>query len=365
MKTKKLAMMTALVVLAVSVLFACSANNDTGKEPNGNSASSEYVPGVTTFKVSDSPCARVIPGIPGNGFPGADDYVPEIPAKTVGLFGKLYVPNDIEEGQKRPVVIYSHGFSATADIGASLGENYASKGIVFYAFDFAGGANNSRSTGVTTLEMSVLTESEDLVAAINHVKGMSFVDPERIYLVGESQGGWVTAYVAERHPDEVKGIMLLYPALNIGEPEVKLNKGRQNMEFPYNPMKGTEFDFSANPEIPAEIAAMMTTYVGEGYYNAVFDGPFEPSRFVDGTMDTLWIYDEIAKFPGDVLIFHGKADPLVVVGSSEKAYEKYNERSSGTVELILDENGVHSRDSFSQETLDRIFNDFTNIIWGI
>lgn len=40
-----------------------------------------------------------------------------------------------------------------------------------------------------------------------------FVDPDRIALMGASQGGMASAVAASRHADEFSGLILLYPAL--------------------------------------------------------------------------------------------------------------------------------------------------------
>jgi pimeloyl-ACP methyl ester carboxylesterase len=276
--------------------------------------------------------------------------------RQINLYGKLYVPVETTAAEARfPVIVMGHGFSMTADIQIDLADYYARNGVAACVFDFAGGSNESRSAGRSSLEMSVLTESEDLAAMMDHVKTLGFIDPGRLYLLGESQGGWVVSYVAATRPGEVRGLNLLYPALSIGDWEIQFNRGQENIVYPYNPMKGTFFDSLGIPE-------MFLTHVGEAYYDAVYDGPFEQSRFVDGTISTLWIYDEIAKFPGSALIFHGGRDPLVPLASSRKAAEKWAARDAGTVRLVVDENAAHSRDSFTLENQARMRGDFLALI---
>ena len=52
------------------------------------------------------------------------------------------------------------------------------------------------SEGLTT-EMSVLTEVQNLKDAIRIASGMEYTDPQKIYLMGSSQGGLVTALTAQ------------------------------------------------------------------------------------------------------------------------------------------------------------------------
>ena len=44
------------------------------------------------------------------------------------------------------------------------------------------------------------------------LKKQSFVDAEQIFLLGASQGGVVSAITAAEHTDEIRGLILLYPA---------------------------------------------------------------------------------------------------------------------------------------------------------
>lgn len=60
--------------------------------------------------------------------------------------------------------------------------------------------------------MSIFTEQADLEAVLTMAQGLDFVDPDRIFLRGTSQGGAVSAITAAEHADEIRGLILLYPA---------------------------------------------------------------------------------------------------------------------------------------------------------
>ena len=57
-----------------------------------------------------------------------------------------------------------------------------------------------------------MTEVSDVTAILNAAKTWDFVDTDRIFLQGGSQGGLVTAIAGIRHQDEIAGLILHYPA---------------------------------------------------------------------------------------------------------------------------------------------------------
>lgn len=128
------------------------------------------------------------------------------------IYGVIHIPTGIEE--KMPAIILSHELGATLDRVKGYGEALAKAGYVTCCFDFCGGGRNSRSDG-EMLDMSVLTEKADLEAVLNEVKKLDFVDTDSIYLMGNSQGGLVTAMTASEHKDEIRAIILIYPAFSI------------------------------------------------------------------------------------------------------------------------------------------------------
>lgn len=126
------------------------------------------------------------------------------------IYGVLYVPRE-PRAEQMPAVIISHGFGGNHTAGASYAESLAGQGYVVYCFDFRGGSPGSRSDG-STLEMSIMTEADDLTAAMNDIRSLPYVQKDEIFLMGTSQGGVVSALVAARNPQTVRGLVLLYPA---------------------------------------------------------------------------------------------------------------------------------------------------------
>lgn len=130
------------------------------------------------------------------------------------IYGVAYIPQNA--GEKMPAVIFSHGFGGTHQVGDGYARALAQKGYMVYCFDFCGGGLGS-SSGGSPLEMSVFTEKADLEAVMEMVSSLDYVDSENLFLMGTSQGGAVSAITGADHRDEVRGMILLYPAFVLAD----------------------------------------------------------------------------------------------------------------------------------------------------
>ena len=200
------------------------------------------------------------------------------------IYGVVYIPQGA--GDKMPAVIFSHGFGGTHAVGSTYAEALAEKGYVVYCFDFCGGSPGSRSDG-STLEMSLFTEQADLEAVISMVQQLDYVDSNNLFLMGSSQGGAVSAITGAAHPDEIRGMVLLYPAFVMVDEANSL--------------------FESVQQIP-ETYYFMWMNVGRVY--------FEPLLDYD-------IYGAIAAYDRDVLLIHGDADSIVPLEYSQRALQAY------------------------------------------
>ena len=220
------------------------------------------------------------------------------------IYGVLYLPQNAQD--KLPAVIFSHGFGGNYQVGAQYAQALAERGYVVYCFDFCGGSPGSRSDG-STLEMSIFTEQADLEAVIDGIRELEYVDDENLFLMGSSQGGAVSAITAAAHPDEIRGMVLLYPAFVLVDRANEL--------------------FQSAEEIP-DTYYFMWMNVGRAY--------FEPLLDYD-------IYEAIAPYEADVLLIHGDADGIVPLSYSERALEVYR---SARLEVIPDAgHGFYGQDA--------------------
>lgn len=199
------------------------------------------------------------------------------------IYGRLYVPVG---KQNPPLVILSHGFGGTYRNCEDYAISFAQNGFASFAFDFCGGGYGSKSSGKMT-EMSVLTEAADLNAVLDFFKSYSGIDSEKIFLLGESQGGFVSTYVAANRAEDVAALIAFYPAYVLQDD----SKAR-------NP----------NPQNGSETQSIMGMTVGKIY---------------DVDAQSFDIYDVMKNFAKKVLIVHGTADSIVPVSYSERAQKTF------------------------------------------
>lgn len=200
------------------------------------------------------------------------------------IYGVIRIPQGA--GKKMPAVIFSHGFGGRYTAGSRYAQALAEQGYVVYCFDFCGGSPGSLSGG-STLEMSLFTEQADLEAVISMVQGLDYVDSENLFLMGTSQGGAVSAITGAAHPEEIRGMVLLYPAFVMVDEANSL--------------------FQSEEDIP-ETYYFMWMNVGKDYFAPLLDYD---------------IYGAIAAYDRDVLLIHGDADDIVPLACSERALEAY------------------------------------------
>ncbi len=199
------------------------------------------------------------------------------------IWGVAFIPE--LDREKYPLVICSHGLGGSYTSCMEYAELLASHGLATYCFDFRGGGGN-RSDGKTT-EMSLITEATDIQTVIAAAKQWDFVDPDRIILLGESQGGAASAIAAARSTDDVNGLILCYPALLVHD--------------------AVHEQFDSLDEVP-------DTY----YFNWITAGrPYAAD---------VWDYDvysEIGNYTKPVLLMHGDRDGIVPISYAEHAAEVY------------------------------------------
>ena len=214
----------------------------------------------------------------------------------IDIYGLMYMPKG-KEG-KLPVVILSHSSSLTHAAMVPYAEYLSEKGYAAYCFDFCGSSDKSQSKGRTTDEMTVFTEVEDLEIVLDKISSLDYIDQSRVYVLGSSQGGLVTALVAEKHQDDIKGMILFYPAFNI-----------------------------------PELVAMMDKFgdMGGGFGDLGGFGMSYSEAFCN-SMRNYDVYANIGTFAHKVLILHGSNDMIVKISYSEQAVDTYPDATLITID---------------------------------
>lgn len=198
------------------------------------------------------------------------------------ISGKVYLP----EKDKFPIVIFSHGFNGSGNDFKTQAETLAKNGIGAFTYDFCGGSLDSKSD-MHTYEMTIFTEKEDLFSVINTIKTWKNIDNNNIFLFGASMGGLVSSLVTEECADKIKGLILLYPALCVAD--------NWNERFP-------NID-----DIPQKYNVWGVS-LGKSFFETLHD---------------FNVFENIGKYPGNVLIMHGDKDNIVPVEYSKKAQKIY------------------------------------------
>jgi dienelactone hydrolase len=200
------------------------------------------------------------------------------------IYGVLSCP--VQASQRMPIAIVSHGFNGTHYFAKDYFAPLAEQGWMTYTFDFPCGSTRSRSDS-NTMNMSILDEQSDLRAIVNYFRRQPYVDPNRIMLIGECQGGLVSALTAAQMNKEVSHLVLIYPALCIPD--------NWNEKYP------------KVEDIP-DTTRMWNVPLGRRYFKEV--------RSIDP-------FKTMNKFQKPVLIIQGDADKVVRMKDSERAVKAY------------------------------------------
>lgn len=201
------------------------------------------------------------------------------------IYGQMYLPEN--HNGKLPTVILSHSSSLTHAAMAGYADSLAMHGYASYCFDFRGGSKESLSEGKVD-DMTLFTEIEDLKTVMKTISALDYVDKSRIYLMGSSLGGAVSALVAEEMPSSASGLILFYPAFNI--------------------------------------SSLVNGFAGF---------PGMETAFTESLKD-YDIMEHIGNYPGPVLIIQGTKDFIVPPSVAQEACEKYQ-----NAELHLIEGANH------------------------
>ena len=197
------------------------------------------------------------------------------------IYGELFTPS----GQTKGIAIVAHGFNGTYHYGRSYFDVMQKLGYQCYVFDFPCGSVNSRSDN-NTLNMSILDEQSDLRAIVNYFRSQGH---QHIVLIGESQGGLVSALTAAQMRDAVSQLVLVFPALCIP----------QNWRARYPKLS----------DIP-EVTELWNVKMGRRFFEEIHD------------MNT---FDIIGKYRGPVLIVQGDKDQVVLIEDSKRAQKLYRD----------------------------------------
>lgn len=201
------------------------------------------------------------------------------------LYGILSKPNAAAD-KRQGIVILAHGFGGTHHFAYAYFDALNKLGYQAYAFDFAGGSPMSRSDK-NTMNMSVLDQQRQLETVVEHFRSQPDIDPKRIVLLGESQGGLVSALTAASIQKKINRLVLIFPAFCI----------------PYH----WRARYPAMEQVP-DTTRLWNVPLSRQYFREIHD------------MDAFAL---ARKYRKPVLIVHGDADNVVPYADSEKMVKLY------------------------------------------
>ena len=211
-----------------------------------------------------------------------DEYVIKNGERT--LYGVLSKPP--YQGKRQGIVILAHGFAGTHHFGYRYFDALNALGYQAYTFDFPYGSPFS-TLEKNTMNMSVLDQQADLEAVVEHFRKQEQVDPKKIVVLGESQGGLVAALTAASIGKKISKLVLVYPAFCIPY--------HWRAKYP-------------NLSDIQDTTRLWRVPMGRRYFEEIH------------SMDA---FESAKKYKKPVLIVHGDADQVVPLADSERVVKMY------------------------------------------
>ena len=233
------------------------------------------------------------------------------------IYARAYIP-DVQGPV--PLVVYSHGLGASVEHDEEVQKTLAKSGVAVFSFEFAGGSSSTtpKSEGAPT-EMSVLTELQNLRDALQFASSLPFVKTDRIYLMGSSQGGFVSALMAQEAA-KLAGVFLLYPAFSLPD--------------------DIRSSFPKLEEAP-ETFNLLGTKISKKHLADVYP--------IDA-------YEGLSKISAPVHIYHGSDDFIVPITASKKAVKALKDARLTTLEDTGHSLTPEQQAQIGLEIADEIFN---------
>lgn len=248
--------------------------------------------------------------------------------------GWLYLPEATTT--RPPVVVMAHGFGAERTFRLpAFAARFVARGLAVFLFDYRGfGA----SDGEPRQWVSPRRHLEDWMAAVEHVKGLANVDPNRVGLWGSSFSGGHVLVVAARTPG-ITAVVSQVPLLD-GLAVARTTSLAYQVEAALHALWDVTLSLlTGQPHrvpivsSPERFAAMNRPDSRSGFLKLVPDGAAFDNRFLARGLVTSMLYRPIRSL-GRV-----SCPVLVLLAERETLYDPMSARSSlepyANVETVL------------------------------
>lgn len=242
-----------------------------------------------------------------------------------GSKGKLFGVIHFSEKEKSPGVILFHGFTGNKCESHFLFTKFARRlckeGISVLRFDFYGSGDSEGNFYEMTLE----SEMEDGVKAVEFMKSIERIDKEKIGVVGLSMGAVIGTFVSFKFP-EIKAVALWSP---LAFPKIIKKK-------------------ILTKKLKEKILNNGKVYIpGIGHYLS--------KEFFD-SLEKISIEKFAENYKGRVLIIHTKDDSALDIKHPLFYFEKFHENASD-IKMVILEKGGHT--FVTEESENRVIEETT------
>lgn len=255
-------------------------------------------------------------------FPAGDAREATVKNGKVQLPGTLVLPHGATAKRPVPAVVFVHG-SGPNDRDETIGPNHlfrdladslAAAGIASLRYDKRTYVYRAATASISGGKLDYDVETvDDAVAAIDLLRRTTGIDPQRIYVVGHSQGAMLAPRIAARSGKAAGCVMLAAPARTL---DVLLREQLRHLA-PQSGMTAAQADSTAESmwhKLPADYRAMASAYDPAAEAAALS----VPMLFVQGgndyqvTATDFFLYQEALRGnPHALFVFLPEADHLM------------------------------------------------------
>lgn len=209
------------------------------------------------------------------------------------LRGFATLPDGVEHS---PCVLLLHGFTGNAyghkGLNTRIARALAAEGIACVRFDFYGNGESDGEFEDMTFT-GLYEDTEDMFA---WMRSQSFVDPDRLYLAGQSMGGYVAASCAPKI--DPTGLLLLCPGAGMWFGCAQRAQAVTDMGQDWVDMEGLKYQMSFNYDMAEHPVPFEEA---KGYHGPVFIVRASDDQLVDErTMMTYaQCYDQVQTMTTD------------------------------------------------------------------
>lgn len=217
---------------------------------------------------------------------------------------ELYYQSWYPQASARAVLVIVHGHGGHTGILTRMVEYFVERNYIVYSYDLRG---NGKSPGQRGHINSWTEFRADLKAFINLVNSK---EPNRdLFMIGQSMGATIALDYILRELNQLKGLILLSPALEIGVSSWKLLIGKIFSRILPNFALETGLGFSAASRDPEVVASCEKDSLRHSQGSA---------RLAAELLNTIdWIKANAKEIEVPILILHGGADKVTLPQSSK------------------------------------------------